>query len=101
MSQTSRTSTNEHLQAIHAECSGFVDGEPPDLEVIIQHAEALAARVERLQEALRVAAALADMRGKQISPYYPSVLCGQGQSELGLQPGDMPDLPNNDGSNGR
>lgn len=115
--------SNEHLQAIHAECSGFVDGDPPDLEVIIQHAEALAARVEEREAQLRliapVVSAALEMFQWEGSTDYPD-----GDPEVikrrrafrdalyhlddihydeldfldDFQPGD---LPPNDGSNGR
>lgn len=94
-STSTSTTTNEHLQAIHAECSGFVDGEPPDLEVIIQHAEALAAQIERLQDVVDAAASYIDLLDKGKGPSDPAYLplrdCYRNAVEdLGDTPADPP-----------
>lgn len=53
--------------------------------------DAAVGRTARLRKALHTVAAMADERGKRLSPYYPSVLGEDGRSELGLHPGDLDD----------
>jgi ABC-type transporter Mla subunit MlaD len=84
---------NKHVKAINDAAKELAQGNiwyvDDALQVIASNTDTLAEQVDRLREALRAAAALADERGKRLSPYYPSVLSEGGQGELGLCPGDI------------
>lgn len=112
MTSTS-TSTNEHIDRIREFCDELrkASAEHPGspdyrfmakaADTIESHAAAMAARIERLQKygGLWEDDFRETMQRGADDPYVEATI-RQMRSEC-LQPGDMPDLPNNDGSNGR
>jgi len=106
-STSTSTTTNEHLAKIKAHgeliadtlygtaASGLV---VPDVDVMLHHAAAMAARIERYDAALRAAASYIDLLDKGKGPSDPAYLplrdCYRNAVE------DLGDAQN-DGSNGR
>lgn len=80
------TSVNDIRQSLGLPIRDDLLPPPPDGDVARRDAEA---RAKRLNDALLIVAAIADDRGKRLSPYSPDTLSEDAQSEMGLHPGDV------------
>lgn len=67
----------------------FSDAVSPLLDALEAARRDAEARAKRLNDALLIVAAIADERGKRLSPYSPDTLSEDAQSEMGLHPGDV------------